>query len=224
MALMTALEVFVVGVLTAALSRILAEEIADLSSWVIRGLIRAAVAKLPENQRLRFAEEWHGHVDETPGRIGKLFSAVGFLIAAHKMAMEDERNQFVQHWLQTVAQLEASDLRVSEVIELIEGEKSLSSNEALVTIVATLRGMMNHSAELQRKLIPGMNLISSISTSLPGRLLYGRSINGLRKGFDELSQVAEEKIEVIEQTRAEFYKLRELQAELLRKKRILGIG
>src|ERR1700758_3969382 len=48
-------------------------------------LIQRAVEKLPEHQRARFAEEWRGHVDETPGDLDKLDAAIGFLQAAHRM-------------------------------------------------------------------------------------------------------------------------------------------
>jgi hypothetical protein len=103
MALTTALGLFVLSVITAAFSRILAEEIGDWSSWAIRRLIWTAVAWLPENQRERFAEEWQSHVNDVPGRIGKLCSAVGFLTAAYTMAQTDEHNQIVNAWQQVLS-------------------------------------------------------------------------------------------------------------------------
>jgi hypothetical protein len=53
MALITAFGLFVVAVLTAALQRILAEEIEAWSPWILRSIIRLAVRRLPESQRER---------------------------------------------------------------------------------------------------------------------------------------------------------------------------
>ena len=61
MALITALGV---AVLTAALSKLLAEEIADWSAWLIRRLTKTAVSRLPENQRERYSEEWESDLNE----------------------------------------------------------------------------------------------------------------------------------------------------------------
>jgi lipopolysaccharide/colanic/teichoic acid biosynthesis glycosyltransferase len=49
-------------------------------------VIRKAVARLPQNQRERFEEEWQSHIDEVPGEIGKIYVALGCLFAARKMA------------------------------------------------------------------------------------------------------------------------------------------
>lgn len=91
MALVTGLGLFIVSVLTAALSRTVAEEIEAWSPSIIRGLIKLAVGRLPENQRERFEEEWQSHVSEVPGKVGKLFVAAGFLIAAYRIALIDRR-------------------------------------------------------------------------------------------------------------------------------------
>src|SRR5439155_14399820 len=61
MVLTTRVWMFVVGVLTAALSKILVGEIEAWCPWIVRSLIKLAVARLPENQRARFDEEWQSH-------------------------------------------------------------------------------------------------------------------------------------------------------------------
>ncbi len=76
----------VVGVLTAALSKILVGEIGAWCPRIVRNLIKLAVARLPENQQDRFDEEWQSHVNEVPGTVGKLLAAAGFLLAAHNLA------------------------------------------------------------------------------------------------------------------------------------------
>ncbi|HZV86491.1 MAG TPA: hypothetical protein VFF95_03020 [Candidatus Binatus sp.] len=93
MALITGLGLIAVSILTAALSRILAEEMGAWNPSIIRGLIKLAVGRLPEGRRERFQEEWQSHVNEVPGQIGKLLVAVGFLLAAYKLAWSDWRNR-----------------------------------------------------------------------------------------------------------------------------------
>jgi hypothetical protein len=87
MALVTGFGLFIVSVLTAALSRTLAEEIEAWIPSIIRSLIKLAVVRLPESQRERFEEEWQSHVSDVPGKVAKLIVAAGFLIAAYKIAL-----------------------------------------------------------------------------------------------------------------------------------------
>jgi hypothetical protein len=86
MALITGIGLFVMSVLLAALSRIAAEEVAEWIPSMIRSIIRLAVARLPVCQRERFEEEWQSHMSEVPGKLGKLLSAAGLLLASRRMA------------------------------------------------------------------------------------------------------------------------------------------
>jgi lipopolysaccharide/colanic/teichoic acid biosynthesis glycosyltransferase len=86
MALMVAVGLFLLGVLATALSQQLTDEFKAWIPCIVRNAIRKAVARLPEDQKDRFAEEWGGHVNEVPGQIGKIYVALGFLSAARKMA------------------------------------------------------------------------------------------------------------------------------------------
>jgi hypothetical protein len=77
----------ILGIGTALLAVIVAAFVA-MVPWlpkITEFLVQRAVEKLPEHQRARFAEEWRGHVDETPGDLNKLDAAIGFLRAAHRM-------------------------------------------------------------------------------------------------------------------------------------------
>jgi len=77
--------IFVVGVLGAAVSRLLADEAKAWTPRAVKTLIRVAVARLPEAQRSRRDEEWQSHVNDTPGDLSKLITAVGFIIASRRI-------------------------------------------------------------------------------------------------------------------------------------------
>jgi hypothetical protein len=94
--MLTTIGIFAAGVFTAALSRLLVEEMGEWNPWIVRGIVKLSVARLPENQRERFREEWESHVNEVPGKIGKLLCAAGFLVAAQKIASIGKRS-VVQH-------------------------------------------------------------------------------------------------------------------------------
>jgi hypothetical protein len=92
MALIIAVGVFIVSVLAAALSSILADDIRAWIPSIVRSITKRAVAWLPENQRARLDEEWQSHVNEVPGTIGKLLEAAGFLLAAHNLSKGKAKN------------------------------------------------------------------------------------------------------------------------------------
>ena len=76
MGLITAISIGIGSTFAAAVSRLLADEgRAWLPHWTER-LVKRAVSRLPLEQQKRFAEEWRAHLDEVPGDIGKLVSAV----------------------------------------------------------------------------------------------------------------------------------------------------
>lgn len=74
------------AILMAILVTVLADECKAWLRWTAERLIRRAVRRLPENQRERYSEEWHSHLNEVPGEIGKLVTALGFLPASLTMS------------------------------------------------------------------------------------------------------------------------------------------
>ena len=66
------------NLLTAALSKIIGEEIAAWSPSIVRSLVKLAVERLPENHRARYQEEWQSHLNDVPGTVWKLRPAAGF--------------------------------------------------------------------------------------------------------------------------------------------------
>jgi len=86
MAVIWIVAVAILGVLGAAISRQITDEFKAWTPWIILGIIDRAVRMLPEDKRERFAEEWHSHVNEIPGDVGKVIVAAGFLVASSRMA------------------------------------------------------------------------------------------------------------------------------------------
>jgi hypothetical protein len=63
--------------------RLLCGELQDWMPTVTRRIVDRAVARLPKEERERYREEWYAHLDECPGKLGKLYHAVGCLRASH---------------------------------------------------------------------------------------------------------------------------------------------
>jgi hypothetical protein len=127
MAMITAIGLFVLSLLTAVLTKIAAEEVEAWSPFIIRRLIKLAVSWLPENKRERFDEEWRSHVNEVPGRVGKVLSAAGFLLAAHNMALTFRREHLYEGWLHKVTYFENVVSKIMMVANEIEQDKILAS-------------------------------------------------------------------------------------------------
>lgn len=120
MALITGFGLFIASVLTAALSKVVVEECVAWAPWIVRRFIKIAVARLPENHRERFAEEWQSHVDEVPGVVAKIFMAADFLRAAHRMALSGEHSLVCENWLQDLERIGAACLEPSSCLAQFE--------------------------------------------------------------------------------------------------------
>jgi hypothetical protein len=156
MALITAISLFVVSVLTAAVSRIVAEEIGEWIPSIIRGLIKLAVAWLPDTQRERFGEEWQSHVNEVPGRLGKLAFAAGLLIAARKMALSARHDQSVDQRLQRLALMDDVLSKAAAVSTAIHSDTQLASREELSAHLGQLDTHLGRLNLLRAKLATGV--------------------------------------------------------------------
>ncbi len=86
------------SVLLAALVTVLADEFKAWLPWIAGRMTRRAVSGLPKHLQSRYSEEWHSHLAEVPGVIGKLVAAVGFLRASPKMVdiASDQSSQVVK--------------------------------------------------------------------------------------------------------------------------------
>jgi hypothetical protein len=71
-----------VNALLSFLATLLADEVKSWLPWITRRVVRRAVGILPKDQQERFQEEWHSHLDEVPGELGRLFVALDLVRAA----------------------------------------------------------------------------------------------------------------------------------------------
>jgi hypothetical protein len=78
----------------AALSWMLANECRAWIAYFPQWFVRRAAALLPEDQRKRYAEEWLSHINEIPGDVGKIATAVGFMFAAKRMAAKTAKKRY----------------------------------------------------------------------------------------------------------------------------------
>jgi hypothetical protein len=100
--------IWIFSVVAAAFSRVLADECKDWMPTFTKWIIRRSIARLPEDHRERFQEEWQSHINEIPGQIGKVVTAVGFVLAAKRMSSEtaNKRPRIVNAECHIVARVE----------------------------------------------------------------------------------------------------------------------
>jgi hypothetical protein len=85
-ATLTAIGGTIVVIMLSATGRQVSDEFKAWTPHLAAKLVHSAVFVLPAEERERFAEEWLSHIDEIPGEVGKLVAAVGFIIAARRIA------------------------------------------------------------------------------------------------------------------------------------------
>lgn len=90
MGVMIAIGVVIASIVGAAISQLLADEFKAWAPWWADRLIGIAIARLPSDScmRRRFSEEWKAHLDEIPACLGKLYAALGFIVAVRRMRPE----------------------------------------------------------------------------------------------------------------------------------------
>jgi hypothetical protein len=74
--------------IAALVGRLFADEFKAWMPWITERLTRAAVRKLPREQRQRYSEEWRGYLNDVPGEFAKVWVASGFFRAARKLSGE----------------------------------------------------------------------------------------------------------------------------------------
>jgi hypothetical protein len=189
MALITALGLFAVGVLTATFSRLLAEDIADWSQWLIRRLTKTAVSWLPE-KRDRYSEEWESDLNDRPGRITKLQSASGFLIAAFKINLTDERNQQIERWLHRIRQIDQCYARVAAAANVLQSGELYDLDQIrfdMESLQLHLKETDRHQRELESEVLSLPNPVQFAAM----KKVFARRIRRIDENFDEIIRKAE---------------------------------
>lgn len=148
MALITGIGVFVVAVLTTTLARLLAEEMSAWSPSLVRCLVKLAVQRLPESKRERFEEEWQGHVNEIPGLIGKLYVAVGFVIAACDMGLSEQRTQTRMDVLRRIDNAYSASMAA---LNILHHNGILASHKDLSGLVSRMELTLSRTLEERHK-------------------------------------------------------------------------
>jgi hypothetical protein len=194
MALIGGAALFVGSILAAALSRILAEEMAAWIPSIVRVLIKLAVARLPENQRARYQEEWQSHLSEVPGTVGKLIEATGFLQAAHKMSLAKRRNpDFFEARLQMIAQIRDSHSKVVKMVNAILGDQRLACDEQLKSLTDRVNSLLAQSEERVNQWEAEVSAFpTTLTADLLGRTLCRRRTRRAQKLLDTMSVMLKE--------------------------------
>ncbi|MGA2814635.1 MAG: hypothetical protein ABSG16_24860 [Candidatus Acidiferrum sp.] len=65
---------------------LLGDEFKAWLPWVSERTLRAAVRTLPKDYQGRYDEEWRSHLEEVPGKFGKIICVLSFIWAGWKMA------------------------------------------------------------------------------------------------------------------------------------------
>jgi lipopolysaccharide/colanic/teichoic acid biosynthesis glycosyltransferase len=86
MALIVEIIGMICKIIAGAVSQELANEFKEWTCWIVERLVQRAVQRLPKEEQDRFGEEWRSHINDTPGQIGKVVVALGFIRAARKIA------------------------------------------------------------------------------------------------------------------------------------------
>ncbi len=199
MALITGLGLFIVSILAAALSRTVAQEIEAWSPSIIRSLIKLAVGRLPEGQRERFDEEWQSHVSEVPGKIGKLLVAVGFLFAAHDMALTGRRNQVVESLSRRLEQFDEAYSRATIAVDRIQNgiqnDETLRL-EILLVLAKKLSSCQSEIREGRKRLAAHATAASAAPQTLVANLFYTLRGDAILRQGNQLSQQMAPVIEI----------------------------
>jgi hypothetical protein len=212
----------ITNLVTAALSKIVGEEICAWSPRVITVIVNAAVRLLPHEQRERFAEEWHSYLDEIPGTVGKLIGATGLLVASCRIRMADWDDRYDHpRWMDGPKHLKQAYLRALDVIrDVAEDENLISGDLALGSLVQTLDnslteawGPYEETAERAGEWVEELKRRRSKHNKLVNEVLdifwYRRVTKFLKPRYDALLRSAEQIDKTSEEVLAIMRKKRE---------------
>src|SRR5690348_750335 len=82
------LTVLITSTLGAIMIHLVSSELYGLGAAIARKLIEKAAARLPEQERDRYREEWLAHYRECPGTFAKLWHAMGCMSASSALTRQ----------------------------------------------------------------------------------------------------------------------------------------
>jgi hypothetical protein len=96
------------GILAAAFTAQVADEIKAWIPWLTKRLVERSVSRLPASLKDRYKEEWSRHVEDTPGHLGKFFTALYLFRASVTMRSEFHRFKIGQlkRWVEIIVELQ----------------------------------------------------------------------------------------------------------------------
>ncbi len=203
MALIASIGLFVLSILGAALSGILAKEIEAWSPSIIRGLIMLAVGQLPEKLRERFSEEWQSYVNDVPGVIGKVIEAARFLLAARRMAKIDRRGKEREGWGKKVAELEVLRSTLTLVIRSLDSVFAILDSEG-IAVPNALKSDVGHLNQVLSELTGKKDRLAELVSADPPTLV-AKALN-LRRRRRLLEEIGIESPVVIQKEADEIMK------------------
>jgi hypothetical protein len=99
------------------LSKLFADEFKSWSPRLVTALIGSAVSRLPKEKQERYQEEWLSHLEEVPGEISKIVSALSFQIASLRIELAclkfkraELRHAQAQHSLKSRARMTGDEM------------------------------------------------------------------------------------------------------------------
>jgi hypothetical protein len=102
------------------LGRVLANEFDAWNPVLINWLISNSVKILPESKRSRFEEEWKSYVEEIPGKLGKLYSGFGFVIAVCNVSFAHAVDDLRANRIQRASKMKGSYESLIDTVRKIE--------------------------------------------------------------------------------------------------------
>lgn len=111
MDIMTALLTLIASVVGAVLLKLLSSEVEAWLPKLAHRVIDRATRGVPESERDRYREEWYADLEEFPGKLSKLFRAIGFYRGATKIQQFTPVANSVDEYRQSDL-LEQSELEV----------------------------------------------------------------------------------------------------------------
>jgi len=202
------------AVLAGVVATIVATEMEAWNPVVIRGVIKFAVARLPESKRERFREEWPAHIDEVPGQMAKLVVAIGFVFAANGLALDDRCDQVLTFVSEVLGNLDQAQSLMSAILNSVEVDKRLGSLAEVASVVSAFRASANEMQSARNQLAGDLATFSVerrplvanlLSRVLPNNLFFnvyvGRiieSTNRIGEAYDRASGRAEAMSQIIQ--------------------------